>query len=497
MTDSDRALQETLARLVDSATGPFRLDELARGTVVAAGGKPIAPALLAKALRESSLTFHEGETDRHIPRRIYFKGAQFRVVPLDSEVESGSLLPGHRLMPFCRRDVFPADSLLETADGRPIPKKTVKQRVVDVLSRHSLFGWQNMIDYFASDDESNAVSLSEVDLEKETLLTLTAFDLREAFRAWNFAPGDSLKLTVLDWSEARFLVEHAPEEKAGVDRAALEKRWRQTLEDALEEVIDESGVLLDVHEQLSLAFFYGGKSLLENPVLGIGQFLAKSRRIRLCHMGTRAIFWNADGEPDRTAFPDMDLTRRATTGAVESLDGMLRDLRVSLRSSDIEAYMRDEIFRGGSSLGDSLQRCLRWRGELNFHDDRQRFAFSREIEKLWVRVLSEPSRADGDCLGRQRSRALKIMDAKLEWLTKLDRQGVRVDEVPGAEFLRLSQLMSSLSSLLEALNATDASEITEESELARTLDELDASSKRLMDSVEARIELIRLATGQD
>ncbi len=494
MNDTGTNLALAVRALIDATDSPFRLEE-AVGWLRRAYGRrlPFKPKELAGLFRESRLTFYDGEFDRYVPRKVFFRGARFRVVPQPGEIEAGLLFPGHRLMPFYSREVFPADLVVELPDGRPLEKRKAKWKVADVVPFHSLLGVQNMLDYFVADHEGNTTELARSKPGADNSLTLTVLDLSGCYREWGFESGDSLLFTVEDWSRGRYRVEPQIELKARVDRVALETQWRRALEDALEEVFDESGVLIDTHEQLSLAFFYGGPFLIETPALSIAAFLAKSGLVQLCQVGFQALLWRAGEPPTSTVLPDLDLRRRASTGASESLETMLVDLGTMLRRSDIEAYMRDEVWRGGDSLGAALERCLRWCGELNFHDDRQRFAFSREIESLWVTVLAS-SKEGEDKVASHRSRALRILDGKLKWLKQLEAKGVRADELPSAEFLGLSHLTRALSSLLEGLNSPDAVDLANETELAKTLDEIEEAERALIDAIETRIELRRIAS---
>ncbi len=493
MNEGGTNLALAVRALIDATDTPFRLDQAVKWLRKAYGRRlSFNPTELAGVFRESRLTFYDGEFDRYVPRKVFFKGARFRVVPQPGEVEAGLLFPGHRLMPFYSREIFPAELVVLAADGRPVEKVKAKWRVADVVPFHSLLGVQNMLDYFVADDEGNTSELAGSKRAADTSLALTALDLSRLYQEWNFEAGDSLLFTVEDWSRGRYRVEPQIELKARVDRAALETQWRRALEDALEEVFDESGVLIDTHEQLSLAFFYGGPFLIETPALSIATFLAKSSLVQLCQVGFQALLWRSGEPPTSTVLPDLDLRRRPSTGASESLETMLVDLGTMLRRSDIEAYMRDEVWRGGESLGSALERCLRWCGELNFHDDRQRFAFSREIESLWMAVLSS-ARGRKDKVASHRSRALRLLDEKLKWLKQLEAKGVRADELPSAEFLGLSHLTRALSSLLEGLNAPDAVDPSEEIDLTKTLDEIEESERALIDAIEARIELRRIA----
>lgn len=492
MSGNELTLRNAIAEYVEKSDGPFKLEQLVNHVRKLFPKPPRAlPSEVQSALRKEPLTFHHGELDYYIPRRLYFRGAQFRVTPRAQEIQAGLLFPGHRLMPFCRRDVLPADCRIGSPRQEPLQTRKSSWRLRDAISIHSLFGWRNMLNYFVADHEENAVALAEADPDAQALLTLTALDLDRHYREWNFKEGDSLILTVQDWDRGEFQMRHHPAAKPSVDRAALEKQWCSILEDALDEVFEESGIMLDVYEQLSLAFYYGGKFLTENPVIHIGGFLAKSRRIELAQMASQTLLWRRGESPTSWVFPDLALTRRPATGVTDSLDAMLQDLGVSLRKSDIEAYMRDEICCGGGSLGAALQRSLRWRGELNFFNNRQRLAFSHQIESLWVET-SKTARSGQEEINRLRGRALRIMDAKLEWLRKLDSKGVSVYELPSAEFLTLSDSMSMLSSILEELNSGDVQESEDTRELGGALEEIEAASRKLMDAAEARIEVFRL-----
>jgi hypothetical protein len=61
-------------------------------------------------IHRHTLLFHDEDSSLFIPRALYFHKARFLIVPTNEEILAGILIPGHRFVPFCNPDMFPAES---------------------------------------------------------------------------------------------------------------------------------------------------------------------------------------------------------------------------------------------------------------------------------------------------------------------------------------------------------------------------------------------------
>lgn len=171
--------------------------------------------------------------------------------------------------------------------------------------------------------------------------------------------------------------------------------------------------------------------------------------------------------------------RSPESAAAESshpLDPALFSLGIALRGLEVEAYMRDEIYHGGSSLDAVVGRVLRGRRVRPGGIYRE---FSEQMESFWKRVKQEYDPLRDQMAGDYRARALLILDENLEWLRKHDERGTTPEALGPRSGLALTQMMSLLSQVLAVLNRGDT-HLNPGVDLARLLEAMASASRRIL-----------------
>ncbi len=146
----------------------------------------------------------------------------------------------------------------------------------------------------------------------------------------------------------------------------------------------------------------------------------------------------------------------ASTASSHPLDPALFSLGIALRGLEVEAYMRDELHRGGFSLEAVLGRVLRGR---KMSPGSVYQEFTEQVESVWGRVKQEYDPLIDRRAGNYRTRALLILDQNLEWLRKHDKKGTDPGTLGPQTGLALTQMMSLLSKVLAALNGATPTSI--------------------------------------
>ena len=404
---------------------------------------------------ESECLFKKCVSDKDLllPRHVFFKGAQFRVTPLEEEVEGGFIVPGHRFMPFVSRDVFPPDAKLVLPDGTVLCARTVALPQELAMRFLLFFGSFGAIDYLISDHEKNADSLKPP-YSKE--VEVTVFDLRDYFATSGFRNGDSLVLTVNDWTHGAFSVEHVPLGR----RISLKsvRDWSQTLGVMLEIVVDELGTQADCCEQLAHLIFRAEQnemcvSLSSNQPFSFAAAMNMQEEIILQEVGDHALFWYADDDPVIEAALE-DLGDPAEPES--ELDAYFQQLGLSVSEGEVEAYMRDALYHGIRNSDEVLARILAGRS-LCFESAEEQ----EEFHDLWS-VLSDEVRVEyvreDDACAPLRSRFLAINDQCLAAMRQLDAQGVGMEIVENPVFMEFSHLTSIIAGGLALFNLPEAAD---------------------------------------
>ena len=169
----------------------------------------------------------------------------------------------------------------------------------------------------------------------------------------------------------------------------------------------------------------------------------------------------------------------ASTASSHPLDPALFSLGIALRGLEVEAYMRDELHRGGFSLEAVLGRVLRGR---KMSPGSVYQEFTEQVESVWGRVKQEYDPLIDRRAGNYRTRALLILDQNLEWLRKHDKKGTDPGTLGPQTGLALTQMMSLLSKVLAALNRGDA-HLDQGLDLGHLLEAMASASASILASI--------------
>lgn len=167
----------------------------------------------------------------------------------------------------------------------------------------------------------------------------------------------------------------------------------------------------------------------------------------------------------------------AATASSHPLDPTLFSLGIALRGLEVEAYMRDELHHGGSSLEAVTRRVLAGRKQ----DMGEAFQeLSEQMEDVWEKVKQDYDPLRDRRAGHYRSQALRILDENLHWLRKHDERGTHPDALGPQSGRVLTQMMSLLSQVLAALNRGDAHL---DLDLSHLLEAMESASREIIGTV--------------
>ncbi len=181
----------------------------------------------------------------------------------------------------------------------------------------------------------------------------------------------------------------------------------------------------------------------------------------------------------------------ASIASSHPLDPALFSLGIALRGLEVEAYMRDELHRGGTSLEAVLDRILRGRKTRPGSAYQE---FTEQVEFVWERVRQEYDPLIDQRAGNYRTRALLILDENLEWLRKHDERGTHPEMLGRKSGLVLTQMMSLLSQILAALNRGDT-HLDQGVDLDHLLEAMASASRSILVSIAG--EMAESPTEQD
>lgn len=443
--------RDDLPEIIDEfgrlAQSEFSLEELLCH-VRSRGGEASEEDVYDIALTSDYLFEVDSLNEIFVPRRAFFQGAQFNITPTKEEVQGGYLVPGHRLMPFVSREVFPADARIVLPDGSALLTRKVALPQAQVMPCLHFYGVADAIEYLLLDTESN---LEQIRPPFDGDVEVTVFDLRDYFAASGFHPGDSLMLTVIDWLQGVCSVARVAKGGASLKSTATRK-WIKSMQFALDDAIDVLGTEGDCYEQLALAMRnaqYDPEciSLTKAPPVSLAEYFNSQKEIAVKMVGERGLFWEVEEDPQEEAMLDA-LTHPSEPKS--ELDAFFQELGLSVSEDEAEAYMRDALYHGADNPNKVLGRVVAGRS-LRFATAEDQESFHSLWNDLWNDVLQTYSKKS-DPYGEVRSRFLVLNDKCLAAMRQLDARGTGIEIMDNPAFIEFSKLTGMIGSSLAVFN---------------------------------------------
>lgn len=413
-----------------------------------------------------------------VPRQTHFRGGHFLVVPTDSEVQGGYLVPGHRFLPFCAREMFPPQCRLSLEDGTQIPTRSIRLSLPEGTIYFSLMRPDEFMQYLVVDDPANTETLEQImDGGTPPEWRLTVYDMTETYRRTGFRPGDAFVAEILSWREGSYrLKKISAEDRKPLQFAAA--RWYETLEKNILRRNEEWGPKDPPGEQIARAIWDCGPEALAAPGIHVGGFIGAMKELDLTSAEAGVFLWKKGEKP---SFVGQSLF----SGNVGSLDAILNDLAVSYDETEVEAFMRDALFHGGTRMDDVRDRILDRRATV-FVDRRQKEAFQERMQELWDEVRGQYDRkADAD-KGPLRSELLAMIEAITETIRALDRKQTAVSDIPMDLLMALTSPMTILKQFVTSLNDSSALPSEDAEKIRGILGEMKFDIQRVSADLEAQ-----------
>lgn len=468
-------LRELIFRFLEKRKKDFELEEVLEYVAKKSrDDEPVSEILLGEILEQSGFVFGDEDDFTHYRTRYgFFKGAQFRIVPLKEEIDLGVLVPGHRFIPFISGAILPLEAIL-SVNGKKLPTRKVKWVLEDLRKYFLFYGSYKMINYLVADDEVNS-SVFVLPPSLGQKVNISVFDLKNFYRSTGFKPGNALMVTVKDWLTGELDIRKCTAEEEQVS-LPVARKWMDEIAEALMDTIDVDGTEIhDAEEQLAVMYWMADDWVRVNPPMTFSAFFNQQREIRVQECGQRVLFWPADSNLSEDIYSDAAM--EGLFGDHEDvdeseLDYFLRMLGVSISQDEVEAYMRDALYAGENDSDAVLARVIQGR-VLEFGDAEAQAAFHRLWKEVWEEVCQVYSRKMDTVAGPIRAAFLKINDQCLAFLRWLDAQGLMPHELPMHEMTELANLSGMISSAIMMMNDPDEADLQSSNELGMLLPQLE------------------------
>ena len=200
----------------------------------------------------------------------YFRGGLFTVTLSGFEKANRVFIPGHRFLPFLNPAVRPWKvQLTAQATGRNLLRRIISEKPDAYKSLYSLFGEENFLFMLIDDRSENSVKILN-SVDNIYKLNITAYDISSILPA-ETPLKTKLLFRIEDWEKGHYTVFSRISAEGG-EKNIEAGEWIERLEAGFKTVFDKNRKLQMIPEVIGEAFIYGGRVLLENPVLSLEEF---------------------------------------------------------------------------------------------------------------------------------------------------------------------------------------------------------------------------------
>jgi hypothetical protein len=271
--------------------------------------------------------------------------------------------------------------------------------------------------------------------------------MRSIYRESAFVPGDRFVVRITDWKQCRFELE-----KAGKDewsRADLHK-WVEAAESGFEKSFAVLGPGMGTEEQVSFAYWYGGKRMREVPAYSLEEFIyEKTDSIETVPYGIETRFWYAGKE-----IPDFKNLQNYTVPPDRTfIEELLYKRNIPISEYVILSYIKDAFFRNETQIDEVINRIIppvvqieeiEWDYFADYLSDRM-----DDFYKGYSLFLDQTT-------GPVRQRVAELHTAVIDLSARLQKGEIEAAWLPRHTFIVLSQIQGHAAALLEDLIFDDS-----------------------------------------
>lgn len=458
--DSNK-LDQDINRFLKKSKTSFTADDVIASLAYKFDSPEESEIFKSRIIREfdgSAELFKNKEKGEYLLKKIFFQDGEFCITPDKYEIEHGILFPGHRFAPFCAEGIFPSEvKLIELDKDKKNGMKDVSETLENIIKYHVLLGSEQIFDFLIAENPVNMKLLQGK--TKDRQVKLKAFDLKEFYRRHDFEDGDAIAVKIIDWTNGVFNFSCISGNNRKESRV---KDWTRKYSAAIDKTIDAYEDYLEIPDQLSSAFFIGGRELLVADGASLDEFYRNNDHIEISMDSGHTILTR---KPEMDSEEELALPEGVmiSQGKTASIDEILEEIGIPLKTPEIDAYILDQCYRREMEFVDFFSRCFGTE-KLNFIDDAQESIFINFVEDRWEKFSNSYNRHADELKAPVRERILELTEERLEWIQFLNSVDINTALLPESDMKKLAELSIRLSAMLNMLNSENYSIAESESE---------------------------------
>ncbi len=378
-----------------------------------------------------------------------FTGRWFSFRPSREEVEKGSIILGHRCIPFVNTDVPPDSISIMAPDGKLVEPEAKEFSMNLAMDTFALYGEGYILPYIFNDRNNTTAPLSSVQYSMPQEIRLTCWPLKKICGDNKFKFGDRILCRVLSWVDGVVEMKIQPSGLSDFvisDEAVQREEWYTHFEEGLLESFDRHGPSSSIEEQLSFLFLENQEQLCIRACGSTEEFLAHTTKIGFEPYGVETRIWRKGEQvPYIGKWNGIGFERGM----------LLTDMALTLTPRVIDAILEDRIYDkncGKTDVSDNFEDVIRKifpNMSMISSSERRLVLLNIEkrndiLEKMYNQFSDYP-------VAKMRKRILALFTRVSELFCAIGGSGLSAEIFPQQELVILSQLYSHVVRLLEEI----------------------------------------------
>lgn len=411
-------------------------------------GIKISKEQVVDLLHSSDLVFSLINNE-FITRAGVFVGRWFSFKPTKEEIQKGHIILGHRCMPFLNPEVNP-DSFVVVSHQDIIKDEACTFSMNLAMDTFSLFGEGYVLPYILNDRANTTISVSSLEYNMPTEVTLTSWSLKDISPNYQFEFGDRFLCRVVNWEDSvieLFVLKNDMKELAVSESALAREDWYSYFEKGLLDNFNRHGPVSSIEEQLALLYLECQEELCIKYCGSAEEFFKHTKKIGFSQFGVETRIWR-EGEE----IPYIGEWNRRYADSI-----ILSDMSMTFSPYVMDAYIENNIYEelsGEKNLETIEQLTERILPSEMRITQTERRSVLLNIEKRHAILKKEYNNFSEQPIVVVRKQILDLFTQITHLLCSIGCSGLKIEKFPQQEMIILSQLFSHIVRLLEEIQNT-------------------------------------------
>jgi hypothetical protein len=383
--------------------------------------------------------------NKFVTRAGVFTDNLFSFKPTKEECKKGSIVLGHRCMPFVNPDVS-SDNIKLYSNKKQIKSHPESITLNTAMDLFALYGEGYVFPNVIGDKANEKVPLSAIKYNLPKEIMLTSWPISKIEGGKNFCYGDRIICKVTDWRNnvVSVKVQKCTNEELSVSKADIEREeWYSIFEDSLLKSFDRSGPVSSIEEQLANLYLEKQQYLCTENCGSAEEFLQHTKKIGFVSYGVESRIWKTNEEIPYIGEWNKNF----------SSENLLSEMTMSFSPQIIDSYLENSIYESQiSKKKESVESVMNkiFPQSLTITSEEKKLILLN-IEKRNDILRENYNQFSDYTIAPVRQRILVLFSEITSLLCQIGCSGLDLRKFPQQEFIVITQLFSHLLHLIEEL----------------------------------------------